>query len=101
MLQAKRQKKDEDDEDLNFFKSLLPHVRRMSSLQKLEYRMQVLKLTKQFRAGSTAETDRTTVESENYVNYRPPNTGTTTESDNYPIFSQPNTTTTFLTYTSL
>ncbi|KAL1506356.1 hypothetical protein ABEB36_005736 [Hypothenemus hampei] len=37
-----------DDEDLNFFKSLLPHVRTFSPYDKMEYRMKVLKITQAF-----------------------------------------------------
>uniref|UniRef100_A0A0K8V1Z9 BESS domain-containing protein n=1 Tax=Bactrocera latifrons TaxID=174628 RepID=A0A0K8V1Z9_BACLA len=44
-LQEKRAKKDEDDEDLCFFKSLLPHVKNMSSSDKIQYRIKVLQLT--------------------------------------------------------
>lgn len=44
-LQEKRAKKDEDDEDLCFFKSLLPHVKNMSSSDKIKYRIKVLQLT--------------------------------------------------------
>ncbi|XP_071055239.1 uncharacterized protein [Onthophagus taurus] len=40
--------KNEDDEDLNFFKSLLPHVRTFSAYDKLEYRMRIMKLTQEF-----------------------------------------------------
>ncbi|XP_054729109.1 uncharacterized protein LOC129238095 [Anastrepha obliqua] len=44
-LEEKRAKKDKDDEDLSFFKSLLPHLKNITSLHKLEYRMKVLQLT--------------------------------------------------------
>ena len=47
MLMEQKREKIEDDEDLNFFKSLLPHVKSLSSCEKLEYRMQVLKLTQE------------------------------------------------------
>ncbi|XP_045473601.1 uncharacterized protein LOC123680014 [Harmonia axyridis] len=32
---------DDDDDDINFFKSLLPHVRQLSSIDKLNFRIQV------------------------------------------------------------
>lgn len=47
-LEQKRSRKEEDDEDLNFFKSLLPHVKTFSAFDKLEYRMRVMKITKDF-----------------------------------------------------
>ncbi|XP_053961265.1 uncharacterized protein LOC128865192 [Anastrepha ludens] len=43
-LQEKRANKGEDDEDLSFFKSSLPHLKNITSLHKLEYRMKVLQL---------------------------------------------------------
>lgn len=49
-LQFLEQKRNttEEDEDLMFFKSLLPYVRKMSAYEKLEYRMKVMKLTQEF-----------------------------------------------------
>lgn len=47
-LEAKKvallEKNDEDDEDINFFKSLLPHVRKLPCLNKLSFRSQVQNL---------------------------------------------------------
>lgn len=45
---SKKEEKEEEDEDLNFFKSLLPHVRTLSAYDKMEYRMRVMKLTQDF-----------------------------------------------------
>lgn len=44
-LQEKKQKLPEDDEDMCFFKSLLPHVKHLTPEQKLDYRMKVMKIT--------------------------------------------------------
>lgn len=38
----------EEDEDLNFFKSLLPHVRTFSAYDKMEYRIKIMKLNQDF-----------------------------------------------------
>lgn len=38
----------DDNDDLNFFKSLVPHVRNMSSSQKILYRMKILEVTNTF-----------------------------------------------------
>ena len=46
--QKKSKKEEEEDEDLNFFKSLLPHVRSLSAYDKMEYRMKIIKLTQEF-----------------------------------------------------
>lgn len=47
-LEAKKvallENRDDDDEDVNFFKSLLPHVRQLNSLSKLYFRSQVQNL---------------------------------------------------------
>jgi hypothetical protein len=50
-LQQKKDK-NKEDEDLNFFKSLLPHIRRFSAYDKMEYRMKVMKLTQDFLESS-------------------------------------------------
>lgn len=47
-LQNKKIRNDEYDEDLNFFRSLLPHVRTLSAYDKMEYRMRVIKITQEF-----------------------------------------------------
>ncbi|RZF41082.1 hypothetical protein LSTR_LSTR002714 [Laodelphax striatellus] len=45
----KKQKiQDDDDEDLNFFKSLLPHIKKLQPLAKLQYRMKVMEVTHDF-----------------------------------------------------
>nr|CAH7712238.1 unnamed protein product [Callosobruchus chinensis] len=38
----------EEDEDLNFFKSLLPHIRNLSPFDKMDYRIKIMKLTQEF-----------------------------------------------------
>ncbi|XP_044760300.1 uncharacterized protein LOC123317754 [Coccinella septempunctata] len=49
ILHQKRPKIDDDDnEDLNFFKSLLPHLKSLSSHDKLEYRIKLLRVTQEF-----------------------------------------------------
>lgn len=48
LLEQKNKKNNEDEADLDFFKSLLPHVRTLSPYDKLEYRMRVMKLTQEF-----------------------------------------------------
>lgn len=49
-LEEKKSKSAElvKDEDLAFFKSLLPHVRKISAMEKLSYRMKILEITKTF-----------------------------------------------------
>lgn len=49
-LQEKLKKKtdEEEDEDLAFFKSLLPHVKKLSAYDKMSYRMQILRTTQEF-----------------------------------------------------
>lgn len=56
-LEQKRNKKEEDDEDMNFFKSLLPHVKTLSAYDKLEYRMRIMKLTQDFLQRETTARD--------------------------------------------
>ncbi|VEN49545.1 unnamed protein product [Callosobruchus maculatus] len=44
-VKEKRTKCTEEDEDMNFFKSLLPHVRNLSPYEKIDYRLKIMKLT--------------------------------------------------------
>lgn len=43
-----RKQDKEDDEDLMFFKSLLPHVKRIPAVQKLTFRSRLQELVQQF-----------------------------------------------------
>ncbi|XP_066251338.1 uncharacterized protein [Euwallacea similis] len=54
-LQGKRKYESEDNEDLNFFKSLLPHVMLMPALDKMDYRIKVIRLTQEFLRNIKAE----------------------------------------------
>lgn len=60
-LKEKRAKREEDDEDLNFFKSLLPHVTKFSAYDKMEYRIRVMKITQELlnptRSTASASSD--------------------------------------------
>lgn len=37
-----------DDDDMNFFRSLLPHIKKLTPYEKMSYRMEILKVTKDF-----------------------------------------------------
>ena len=53
-----------DDEDLNFFKSLLPHVSKLSPLDKMAYRMRVLQVTQEFLGGHRWSSNNNTINNE-------------------------------------
>lgn len=40
---------DDDDEDLNFFRSIVPHIRDLSSYEKLSLRIKVLECIREFK----------------------------------------------------
>ena len=42
-----------EDEDINFFKSLLPNITNLSSYDKMSYRIEILKITQEFMIQST------------------------------------------------
>ncbi|XP_017467134.1 PREDICTED: uncharacterized protein LOC108359683 [Rhagoletis zephyria] len=46
----------QDDEDLSFFNSLLPAVRKFSAVDKLDYRMMILQVTRNFLTKTETDT---------------------------------------------
>jgi hypothetical protein len=44
----KAKQKTEEDEDLNFFKSILPHLKHLTPFEKLSYRVKILQVTQEF-----------------------------------------------------
>lgn len=53
-LKEKRSaQKAEEDDDMNFFKSLMPHVKTFSSYNKMEYCMKIIKVTPDFLKSTT------------------------------------------------
>jgi hypothetical protein len=44
----KAKQKTEEDEDLNFFKSILPHLKHLTPFEKMSYRVKILQVTQEF-----------------------------------------------------
>jgi hypothetical protein len=44
----KAKQKTEEDDDLNFFKSILPHLKHLTPFEKMSYRMKILQVTQEF-----------------------------------------------------
>nr|XP_012230427.1 PREDICTED: transcription factor Adf-1-like [Linepithema humile] len=51
-LEEKGSQKANEDDDLNFFRSLLPHINTLSSYDKMSYRIKILKVTQDFLTSS-------------------------------------------------
>nr|CAI5856833.1 unnamed protein product [Callosobruchus analis] len=49
-LKERRPRWEEEDGDLNFFKSVLPHIRNLPLQDKIDYRIKIMKLTRNFIA---------------------------------------------------
>jgi hypothetical protein len=48
IAENKAKQKTEEDDDLNFFKSILPHLKHLTPFEKMSYRMKILQVTQEF-----------------------------------------------------